>query len=216
MRENLQAYFELKHRRPDLFKDSEIIPIEYDIEKLEDFEVKNNRRLGVVYSSKYNTLLVDLIKGDTGYYAYERVVPTSIGTPIVVIARFNGKFVLLKQYRHAIRNYQIACVRGFGDNTAIDGISNVTKEVLEELGSSLINIELLGSIAADSGLTSAIAEVYLCDITEPTCKNVEGIEDVLIYSESQLRDLVKTNQIFDSFTLSAFMLYFSKLEDEML
>lgn len=60
-----------------------------------------HRKYGLVYQSKYNTMIVDPIEGENGIFPYERVLPTG-KNGVVIIARYKGTFVLLKQYRHAI------------------------------------------------------------------------------------------------------------------
>lgn len=210
MSKSIDLYFELMKERPYLFKESEIIKIEMNKKELEKYERENNRRLGLLYRSKFNMLLVDLIKGGTGYYAYERIVPTSVGSAIVILAKYDNKFVLLKQYRHAIRDYQYALVRGFGeDNTS--GEENAKKELKEEIGAEVLKSEFLGKVASDSGLTSGIVEIYYCEITEPKLREEEGIKKIELYTKSELSEKIRNKEITDSFTLAALKLYDEKI-----
>lgn len=210
MSKSIDLYFELMKERPYLFKESEIIKIEMNKKELEKYERENNRRLGLLYRSKFNMLLVDLIKGGTGYYAYERIVPTSVGSAIVILAKYDNKFVLLKQYRHAIRDYQYALVRGFGeDNTS--GEDNAKKELKEEIGAEVLKSEFLGKVASDSGLTSGIVEIYYCEITEPKLREEEGIKKIELYTKSELSEKIRNKEITDSFTLAALKLYDEKI-----
>ena len=210
MSKSIDLYFELMKERPYLFKESEIIKIEMNKKELEKYERENNRRLGLLYRSKFNMLLVDLIKGGTGYYAYERIVPTSVGSAIVILAKYDNKFVLLKQYRHAIRDYQYALVRVFGeDNTS--GEDNAKKELKEEIGAEVLKSEFLGKVASDSGLTSGIVEIYYCEITEPKLREEEGIKKIELYTKSELSEKIRNKEITDSFTLAALKLYDEKI-----
>ena len=210
MSKSIDLYFELMKERPYLFKESEIIKIEMNKKELEKYERENNRSLGLLYRSKFNMLLVDLIKGGTGYYAYERIVPTSVGSAIVILAKYDNKFVLLKQYRHAIRDYQYALVRGFGeDNTS--GEDNAKKELKEEIGAEVLKSEFLGKVASDSGLTSGIVEIYYCEITEPKLRGEEGIKKIELYTKSELSEKIRNKEITDSFTLAALKLYEEKI-----
>lgn len=66
------------------------------------------QRFGVVYSSSYNTMLVDPIKNDSSnnenkedgkkaFYSYERVIP-SAGVGVVLLTMRGDRFVLIRQY----------------------------------------------------------------------------------------------------------------------
>lgn len=84
---------------------------------------------GVVYQSRYNTVLVDPIqKLDGTFYPYERVLPTA-GDGIVIVARKRGKFILLKQYRHALRKAQYGFPRGYAEPGA-SPFENVRRELV--------------------------------------------------------------------------------------
>ena len=83
------------------------------------------QRFGVVYSSSYNTMLVDPIKNDSSnnenkedgkkaFYSYERVIP-SAGVGVVLLTMRGDRFVLIRQYRHAIRREQLCFPRGYGE-----------------------------------------------------------------------------------------------------
>jgi hypothetical protein len=74
---------------------------------------------GLVYKSPFNTLLVDAIVSDVRapqsgacYYPYERILPTA-GDGAVIVPICHGKLVLLRQFRHALRDYQLSFPRGF-------------------------------------------------------------------------------------------------------
>lgn len=133
-------YFKLMKERPELFKNTGIIKIVTDKKKIEEYEKETGKKIGIAYRSKYNTLLVDLIEGEKGYYTYERVIPTSTGTGIVIVAEYEGKLVLLNQYRHALRKFQYAFVRGFGED-GIDAPDNVKKEIKEEINAEVLEGE---------------------------------------------------------------------------
>lgn len=60
-------------------------------------------------------MVVDLVFEKPGvYFAYERLLPIMPKGAVVVMAFHKGKVILLHQFRHAIRSYEYALVRGFG------------------------------------------------------------------------------------------------------
>ena len=115
-------------------------------------------RFGVVYESKYNSIIVDPVKKDGGgYFPYERVVPKA-GDGVVALTVCNGKYVLLRQYRHAPRTEVLSFPRGFAEEDFTDK-DNVAKELNEELHvkpNEIVSIEMLGRVFPDSGRTGRI------------------------------------------------------------
>jgi len=97
-----------------------------------------HRKYGLVYQSKYNTMIVDPIEGENGIFPYERVLPTG-KNGVVIIARYKGTFVLLKQYRHAIRRMQYAFPRGFAEEDDKTPADNAIRELQEEIHAVLPN-----------------------------------------------------------------------------
>ena len=65
----------------------------------------------------------------------------------------------------------------------------------------------LGMIAADSGLSSGMAAVYLMKIDEYKNTADEGIREVVELSQSELADMIKNREIDDGYTLAAYSLY---------
>lgn len=104
-----------------------------------------------MYSSEYHYLLVDLIRNPDGkLYTYERILPVVPSGAAMAVTIQNGLFVLLRQYRHAIRTSQYSFPRGFGKGTLT--VRKCQKEVHEEIGATVIKCEYLGEVVADSGL----------------------------------------------------------------
>ena len=156
-------------------------------------------------------MLVDLVKNKNGdLFSYDRLIGTSTGVPVVTIPVYDGKFVLIKQYRHAIRSIQYAFPRGFGE----DGLSaeeNAVKELSEEVGATFADdarIKVIGSVTADSGITSGKVFVVYCEIISYEEKiGYEGIQKTILLSERELGDWIKRGRIDDGFTLAAYSLF---------
>ena len=206
----LKKYFQLQKYRPELFKESDLLPIELDIKVIEKYMADTGKQIGVLYDSPYHMLIVDLIHDEKNdkYYTYERIVSPS-NDAVVIVPMYNGNFVLLNQFRHSLRDFQYAFPRGFGE-FGISAENNARKEIKEELGVDAKTFSLLGTIVADSGLCGDTVYVYTCEIDAPKIsKGYEGIESVFIKTEVEFSDMIKQNQITDGFTLSAYSLYIS-------
>lgn len=111
-------------------------------------------------------MLVDLVKDSKGdVFAYERIVHTATGNAIVVIPKYHNKYLLLKQFRHAIRTEQYAFPRGFGED-GLTGEENAKKELSEEINAIIKENSLtyLGKTVSDSGLCGDNVLVYQCEV----------------------------------------------------
>ena len=222
----MERYAELVIERPELFRETSQFPLVSDMRKIAHFAERERRKMGVVYESDYNMMVVDAIEGGKGgIYAYERVVPASKGEPVVVIPVIGDKVVLLEQCRHALRGAQLAFPRGFGEE-GISASDNAEKELKEELGAVSKSTTCIGKVAPDSGLTSCVASVFLCEIegykrsgegAGEGKQNDDGVEQgeqgdsegILNATEMSLEEFegcVAKGDITDGYTLAAYTL----------
>ncbi len=167
-------------------------------------------RFGVVYESKYNSIIVDPVKKDGGgYFPYERVIPKA-GDGVVALTVCNGKYVLLRQYRHAPRTEVLSFPRGFAEENFTDK-DNVAKELNEELHvtpNDIVSIEMLGRVFPDSGILATCASVWLVTVSRyAAVKNHEGILGTEELDEEKFCNYIREGKITDGFTLSAYVLY---------
>lgn len=203
-----KRYEELMLERPVEFQNDGEIRIVTDSRIVEEFEKKNGRKIGVVYESPYSIMLVDLVYETEGnYYAYERLIPAVEKGSVVVIPRYKDKFVLLRQYRHSMRGYQYAFPRGYGE-AGIRAEDNVKKEIGEELGACASEIQYLGKVVANSGISGERVSVYTCTLENYLEKTgYEGITEVVALEEKQMEKWIHENKIDDGFTLAAYSLF---------
>lgn len=200
-------YYALMQERPEEFRNTGNIDIITDIGQVEEFVKKTKKKIGVIYRSNYNIWVVDLVKdADGNCFTYERLLPAVARGAVVTIPRYEGKYVLLKQYRHALRDYQYAFPRGFGESGLVSE-ENAGKEIAEELGATVTERRFLGKIVADSGCSGSTADVYVCEITSPQIREgYEGIQNVYIMETSELKQWIADGLITDGFSLAAWTL----------
>lgn len=151
MNKEWDLYMKLRKSRPYEFRNTGDLRIIIDEEIIREFEEKNNVKIGVVYSSTYHLMVVDLVEDNLGNkFTYERLLPVVENGAVVVIPKIDDKFVLLKQYRHALRDYQFGLPRGFA-KVEVSAEENAKKELEEELGSITVDLpKFLGTVIADS------------------------------------------------------------------
>lgn len=206
----LIRYQQLVQERPELFRNKGVLEIELDMEKLAQYMSDTGHKVGVQYESDYHILVVDLVYSDGGYYCYERIVKKSTGNGSVIIPRYQGKIVLLKQFRHALREEQYALPRGFGED-GLTGEENARKELKEEIGASVTKIQFLGNIIADSGLCGEEVAVYLADLEDVNLDSrEENINKVLLLEEETFVEWIGARKIGDGYTLGAYTLMISR------
>lgn len=207
----LDKYFHFMKENPDAFSQSELIHIETDREVIEKYVSDTGTSIGIVYQSPYSTLIVDLIKKPDGtYYTYERMLQTAKGRAVVCLCLYEGKFLLLQQYRHAMRDYQLSFPRGFGED-GLSSMENAKKELDEEISAVADSIEKIGEVIANSGLSGTVVDVMQCHISEYHLKKAtEGIADIILMSQKEFVQQIAEGNINDGFTLAAYALYSTK------
>lgn len=207
-------YLQLQKDRPELFADNGSLHIMLDASVVADYVKRTGRKIGVLYKSAYTMMLVDLVYEEEGsYYAYERLVPAVAKGAVVMITKYEGKMILLKQYRHAIRDYQYAFPRGFAEE-GISAEDNCEKELQEEIGAMVKKVSFLGMIAPDSGMQQVQVSAFLCEIEKyDACMHTEGIHKIITVSRDELDKMIASGEITDGFTLAALSLYDAKSDE---
>lgn len=145
--DSVAAYFALAQQRPDLFTPSSQIPLVMDPDRMRAFSAETGRPMGLVYDNRpYFMVLADLCTSGTRSYAYARVVYPQAGTNGAVAVPFrDGKFGLLRIFRHAPRTECLEFPRGF----ACPGLTpeeNIRKELAEEMGAQIKAVRFLGHV----------------------------------------------------------------------
>jgi 8-oxo-dGTP pyrophosphatase MutT (NUDIX family) len=233
---SLKQYLEIRRKQRQYFDDPEGNP--YPLAEIPSDRTGRNALIqcwlrleemfgydfGVVYKSKYNSLVVDPIKQTCPvsgtcqfkpFFPYERVIPTSGKDGVVMIPTHEGKYILIKQFRHAIRAEQYSFPRGYAENGG-NPEDNAIRELQEELNAHSIGAtELLGRVAPDSGLTSTQAYVFSVIIGDYSTQiGHEGILEVVELTAVELDAWIKAGKITDGFTLSAWSMYKDKYDGQ--
>lgn len=207
-------YLKLMAERPELFVPSRSLEIITDGRVVADFQERSGRRIGLIYRSRFNTLVVDLVRDERGnVFPFERIFATSTGMGVVGVPLHEGKYILLRQFRHSMRAYQYAFPRGYGED-GLSAAQDVAKELEEELGASLREVELLGHVVANSGISGDRVAVFRCQVESFEAQiGHEGIDDFVVLSEEELSRWIAEGKIDDGFTLAAWAMIQAKREE---
>ena len=200
--DKLDKYYMLMEEKPEHFiNNNENLVIEKDRHVIEEYMNEHHVQIGVIYQSPYQMLVVDLVRDKNHkYYTYERIIKEDHG--VVIIPKYQDKYILLKQYRHALRQSQYAFPRGFGEK-GISAKENAIKELEEELHATVSSIKPLANIVIDSGVCGNEVSFFFADIQSYEIKrDYEGIEEVVLLNEEELQEWIKTGIINDCMTIA--------------
>jgi len=137
------------------------------------------------------------------YYVYD--FPTWVGALPVTE---DGKFVMVRQYRHALGETILEIPGGCVDDTDKDFEEAVAREVLEETGYSFSSFEYLGKISPNPSTNSNLLHMFLAKggkkVALQKLDENEEIEVVLLTIE-ELKQLLKENKIIQSMHVSCIL-----------
>ncbi len=200
-------YFALMQERPEDFRQSAILEIVTDEDIICAYEREHQKKIGIMYRSPYHILVVDLVRGEDGrLFPYERILHTVSTGAVVCVPMVGDRFVLMRQFRHAMREVQYAFPRGFGEK-GLSPEENIRKELGEELGAQVESVSPLGIVIADSGLCGIRVHAFVAKLAPPlyTARD-EGILEAMLLTAEELRQKIRQGQINDGFTLSVLTL----------
>lgn len=206
--QSIIRYLEIVNQYPHYFSQNDMLPLVLDYNFLTEYTTTYNTPLGVIYESPFYLFIVDLIKGiNNKYYTYSRIINLNPTNGLVVIPIYQNDFVLLKQFRHGTRAYELEFPRGFSEAN-ITPLENVTKELNEELEAEIRSIHYLGEVISDSGLSGGSVDIFVAYIDKiGSLSKEEGIDSVQFVSNGVFQEMVLANKIRDGFTLSAYLKY---------
>lgn len=92
--DSIEKYLELSRTCPELFAQSEELPLVLDPKELYAFAQKSGRRIGIVYESHYHLMVVDVVRAKNGsLFAYERLMNRVMRGAVVIVPYYNGKYI---------------------------------------------------------------------------------------------------------------------------
>jgi ADP-ribose pyrophosphatase len=141
-----------------------------------------------------------------------REVITHSGSVVVLPVLADGKIVLVRQYRHATRQYlwELVAGRMDGNETPKQGAA---RELLEETGYRAKKFRVFLSFWPTPGFLEE--KMYILLAQGLTAGQAQPEEDEKIvtksYSVNELKQMVRTNKIRDAKTIASLLYYFTFL-----
>lgn len=197
--ESLNAYFNYLSKYPKTLAflgnaNQGEIEIIVDEQKIIDIQQKTGRKVGVVAEDRYWLWLNDAVQfpnGKCGVYGrllWKQSLTGATGVVVMPILP-NGKIVLNRNFRHATRSWEYELPRGAVDiGETIEAAA--AREVKEETGMVIAQLQLLGQMATDSGVTNAIVPVFCAKVVaqeEAQPEDSEAIAAIESFSVEELK-----------------------------
>lgn len=214
-----ERYFQLLHDRPESFVERPGgIVILRDPEAIAAVEVEVAARyasgalpdgwpcVGVVDEDPWHIVLRDAVRFPDGKVGVHLRVVMRSGDPagIAVLARLQGDVVLVRQFRHAVRDHCWECPRG-GIESGQDPEQAARTELREELGADLLRLDQLGRMHGASSLVGSHVVLAYAEIDRIGTPPIgEGISELGRFTPDQVERMICAGEITDSFTVAAF------------
>lgn len=217
----MKDYSELTEKHPTLFQnDNALIRIVKDQDAINSWKMQRQAELaaknlpqswadiGIVFDDPYFFVVRDLVQFPNGRLnGYCRVLSEadlSGGHGVVVLPEYQGKIMLLHQYRHPTRKWHYEVPRGYGElNTP--SIDNARKEILEETGGEIAQLVDLGDFYNNTGFEGGAVSLFYAKLSSIGNPNEEeGIESFVWLSIKELEEWIADGRITDGFTIVAY------------
>jgi ADP-ribose pyrophosphatase len=134
------------------------------------------------------------------------------GVAVAIIARLpDGRFVFIRQFRKPMERVCFEVVAGNCDPGEPEAVSAL-RELQEETGCVADSVELLGPIYPSMGYCTERIDIFYADVREVGAVSFDDDEriETLFVSADELDAMIARNEIQDSKTLAAWMLYKAK------
>lgn len=202
------SYEKLVSRLPDFFVNQHGIEYVLDSKKIHEWEDATGETIGVIYESEYEILVVDLINKNGKLKSHGRIILPNNG--VIIIPKVGDKFVLEDQYRYPICQSFLAFPRGHCEPNSTPR-DDAIREVKEELGGADIhNLRYIGKTYPETHSNAWFCSVWLGEVDEKSLKlqkGFEGIDNLVLLSESQINEKIAKGEISCGYTLAAWALY---------
>lgn len=160
-------------------------------------------RTGLLARDPYMTILRDAVRFPDGSLGlYNRIVELR---SVAVLPLLNGKPVLLRIFRHGLRDWSLELPRGGCDphETPEDA---VRRELREEVGAKVLELIPLGDFTPGGSSLSIRAKLYAAHIDgvgEPD--RSDAIDEIRVAEVAEVEELIRSSRIIDGFTMATFL-----------
>lgn len=137
------------------------------------------------------------------------------GPAVAVIARRrDGRFVFIRQFRKAMERVCFEVMAGNCDPGEKPEVSAI-RELKEETGYEPDSIRFLSSIYPSVGYCTERIDIFYADVHEPGETSFDPDEEIetVLLTEEEMDSKIRSGEVQDAKTLSAWMLYKSMVRN---
>lgn len=217
----MSVYHDLLQKYPELLgNDQAMIQIIHNQQTIQEWQLERAAALmregkpaswadiGIVFEDPYFFIVRDLVQFPNGRMnGYCRVLShanLSGGKGVVVLPEYQGRIMLLHQYRHPTRQWHYEIPRGYGE-AHIPPVDNARKEVLEETGGEIAELVELGEMYNNTGFEGGSVSLFyarLASIGQPN--EDEGIASFIWLDVAGFEQWIADGRVNDGFTIAAY------------
>ena len=213
----LTTYLEFAASHPELFSTPaggvRILLDPAEIEEVENAVGRNleqkglppeGAQVGLVFRDPWFYVLRDAVEFPDGSRRTHARSINRVGDGAAVLPVLDGRLVLARHFRHAVRRWMLEIPRG-GIEPGQSPEDAARAELLEEIGGRVRRIERLGFLFGSANLYSNGAHLFFAEldaIGEPQLG--EGIVAIEQFSVREFEALLLGGEIVDSFTVAAY------------
>ena len=174
---------------------------------------KIRARTGVLLEDKLHYFVRDALKYPSGEFGTAmRIIGCTMHdgpSGVVALCSRDGNIFLRETFRHATRRWELETPRGQRE-TGMTAEAAALKEIDEELGFKVRNIEQIGEVSGDTAILASTLPVFWADL-EPGPprdhpEDKEAFGRIVEVFPPELRTRISRCEIRDGYTLSALTL----------
>ena len=210
-------YLKLSRLRPDLFASppggvevildpAQISQVEEEIgAKLEARGLpREQAEVGILVSDPWFMVIRDAVRFPDGSRRTHARVVNHLGHGAAVLPVLDGRIVLVRHFRHAIRGWSIEVPRG-GLEPGRTPEETARTEIEEEIEGRVRSLVRLGFLHGANNTFSGGGHLFLARLEAIGAGQLsEGIDTVLQITVDQFEQRVLSGEIVDAFTVAAF------------
>jgi len=164
--------------------------------------------IGVVFEDPYKMIIRDLVQFPEGELrGYGRLIASPNlkgGMGVAILPEFQGKILLLHQYRHPTRLWHYEIPRGHGEANTPAPL-NARKEIEEETGGEVNELMSLGEIHHNTGFDNESVVLFYAKLDSIGTPEInEGIGSFVWLTVKALEEWIADEKITDGFTIAAY------------
>lgn len=213
----LASYFELIRQRQDLFDNSggglKILLDPVDILAVEHFAARDliehghspmGATAGCVLDDPWFVVLRDAVEFPDGSRRLHARVVIKKNHGSAILPLLNGRVILIRHYRHAIRQWMLEIPRGALEAGQTPEQAAVA-EIREEIGGEMASLRQMGFVHGATNVYSGGAHLFLGELVsigQPQLS--EGITAIEELTLQEFEACIRDGKILDSLTLAAF------------